>query len=241
MKPDTIGCAGSLSATHQGVIPTPAPDKARRGETANDEHADGRRLRAERNRDAVDQAVLSIVKQQGGGPVPGASEVAARAGVSERTVFRHFADLDSLFLAAAAHQRPVLVTYLAPVPDAVELDKRIAAIVKLRAKLYEEISPVRRVAVRLASAHPVMAETLNEAYRGARAQLAAVFAPELKRAGRSRAAVLEELDLLLSWGSWDTLRSQQNCSVDRARKLVTELVTGVLSPHQAPPPKGRKR
>lgn len=229
-----------LPATYLGVIPTPTPDKSR-GKTADDQHADGRRLRAERNRDAVVQAVLSIIKEQGGGPLPGAGEVAARAGVSERTVFRHFADLDSLFLAAAAHQRPVLVAYLAPVPDAPELDKRIAALVKLRSKLYEEISPVRRVAVRLASVHPLMAETLNEAYRAARVQVGAVFAPELKRAGRSKATVLDQLDLALSWPAWDTLRARQGASADRARKIVTELVTAVLLPYQAPPPKGRKR
>ena len=230
-----------LPATYLGVIPTPTPDKSQRGNTVDDEHADGRRLRAERNRDAVVQAVLSIIKEQGGGPLPGAGEVAARAAVSERTVFRHFADLDSLFLAAASQQRPVLVSYLAPVPDAPELDKRIAAIVKLRSKLYEEIAPVRRVAVRLASIHPLMAETLSEAYRAARVQVGAVFAPELKRAGRAKPTVLDEIDLALSWPAWDTLRTRQGASVDRSRKIVTELVTAVLTPYQPPAPRGRKR
>jgi hypothetical protein len=135
----------------------------------------------------------------------------------------------------------VLVTYLAPTPDAEELDKRIAAIVKLRSKLYEEIAPVRRVAVRLAAAHPVMAETLDEAHRGARTQVAATFAPELTRAGRAKATVLDELDLVLSWPSWETLRTRQGCSVERARKIVTELLTSVLSAYQAPAAKTRRR
>ncbi|HXY46001.1 MAG TPA: TetR/AcrR family transcriptional regulator [Acidimicrobiales bacterium] len=223
------------------MIPTPAPDRTRRHELAEDAHADGRRLRAERNRDAVVQAVLSIVKEQGGGPVPGAGEVAARAGVSERTVFRHFADLDSLFLAAAAHQRPTLVKYLAPTPDDPELDKRIAAMVKLRAKLYEEIAPVRRVAVRLAATYPVMAQSLGEVYQAGRAQILAVFKPELTRAGRSKSSVLDEVDLVLSWAVWETLRSLQGASTERARKLVSELLTVVLTPYETPRPKSRKR
>ena len=223
------------------MIPTPAPARPSRGAAATNEHADGRRLRAERNRDAVVHAVLSIIREQGGGPLPSAGDVAARAGVSERTVFRHFADLDSLFLAAAAHQRPVLVSHLSPVPDAPELDKRIAACVRLRSKLFEEIAPIRRVAVRLAVNHPVMSETLNEAYRGARAQAAAVFAPELKRAGRNRAAVLDELDLILSWPVWETLRSRQGCSVERSRRLVAEMLVAVLKPHEAPAPRKRRR
>jgi AcrR family transcriptional regulator len=222
-----------------GVIPLPAPDTKRRDASAADDQTDGRRLRAERNRAAVVQAVLGIIKQQGGGPIPSASEVAVRADVSERTVFRHFADLDSLFLAAAALQRPVLATYLAPKPDAPELDKRIAAIVKLRSKLYEEIAPVRRVGVRLAAGHKTMAEQIGEANRAARGQSAAVFAPELARAGRGKATLLDELDLVLSWAAWENLRTIQGCSVDRARKLVTELLTVALAPYAAP--KGRRR
>jgi len=68
-----------------------------------------------------------------------------------------------------------------------------------------------------------------------------VFAAELNRAGRSKATVLDEIDLVLSWPAWDTLRSRQGCSVDRSRKLVTELVTAVLAPFEAPAPKRRKR
>jgi AcrR family transcriptional regulator len=221
------------------VIQTPAPRTKARGKAAADLHVDGRRLRAERNRDSVVEAVLSIIKEQGGGPFPGAGDVAIRAGVSERTVFRHFADLDSLFLAAASHQRPTLTTYLAPRPDAPELDKRIIAMVRLRSKLYEEIAPIRRMALRLVAGHPSLAEQMNEAYRAARLQIGAVFAPELSRAGRAKATVLDELDLLLGWAAWDTLRTNQGCSPDRARKLVTELVTAVLAPYEAP--KGRRR
>lgn len=205
------------------------PARSRAG-VARDEGSDGRRLRAARNRESVVSAVLEIIREQGGGPLPGAAEVAVRAGVSERTVFRHFADLDSLFFAAAARQRPVLVNYLGPRPDAKELDKRIAALVKLRSRLYDEIAPVRRVAVRLASGHNVLAVQLSEANRAARAQVAAVFEPELRRAGSARSTVLDEIDLVTSWSSWDALRSTQAVSPERARKVVAELLTAVLQP-----------
>ncbi len=178
-------------------------------------------------------AVLAIVQEQGGGPFPGAGEVAARAGVSERTVFRHFADLDSLFLAANDHQRPVVDAYLAPVPAEPDLEGRIASIVRLRAKLYEEIAPVRRIAARLATAHPVMAEVLNDAYRRSRRQVSATFAPELTRSGRAKPAVLDEVDLIASWPVWDMLRTRQGCSVERSRRIVSELLTSVLTPYEA--------
>ncbi len=195
-----------------------------------EEHEDGRRLRADRNREAVVSAVLEIVRKQGGGPVPGAGMVAQRAKVSERTVFRHFADLDSLFLTAASQQRPIHTTYLTPRPDAKKLDERIAALVKLRSKLYEEIAPVRRLAVHVAANHPALATQLAESAKAARDQAAAVFAPELAKAGRDKSSVLDRVDLILSWAAWDGLRTGQKASADRARKLLSEMLTSTLGP-----------
>ncbi len=199
---------------------------------ARDNKADGRRLRAARNHEAVVSAVLAIVRE---GPpkslhLPGAAEVARRAGVSERTVFRHFADLDSLFVAAASKQRPTHETYVGPRPNAPDVDSRIAAIVRLRSKLYEEIAPVRRVAIHLSHTHPVVVEQLAQAYAAARDQVEAVFAPELSRLDpRRRSLVLDALDVATSWSSWEALRSLQGCSAERARRVVTEILTDLLA------------
>jgi AcrR family transcriptional regulator len=211
------------------VIPTPAI--AGISSEEEDDQSDGRRLRAARNRESVVTAVIDIIREQGGGPIPGAAEVAERAGVSERTVFRHFADLDSLFLAAATKQRPILVTYFSQRPDAKELDKRIAAIVRLRAKMYEDIGAVRRVAVRLAEAHDSVHRVVSEANRAGRTQLADVFAVELKQAGRERALVLDQLELVTSWSSWDTLRRELQNSPERARKVMSTMMTSALAPY----------
>ena len=112
-------------------------------------------------------AVLDIVRERTPETMnlPGAAEVAARAGVSERTVFRHFADLDSLFMAAAAKQRPAHETYVGPRPDAPDVVARITALVRLRSKLYEEIAPVRRVAIHLSHTRPVVLEQLGRPTR----------------------------------------------------------------------------
>jgi AcrR family transcriptional regulator len=221
--------AGNLTRSRR--VSAAPPVRERPGaKDKGDDQTDGRRLRAARNRDSVVSAVLEIIREQGGGPLPGAAEVAVRAGVSERTVFRHFADLDSLFLAAASRQRPVIVTYLAPRPDFKEVDKRIAALVKLRSKLYEEIAPVRRVAVRLAAANAVLAEQVGEANKAARGQLATVFEPELSRAGSQRSTVLDQLELVTSWAAWEMMRTLQGSSADRARKVTTELLTAILKP-----------
>jgi len=207
---------------------------------------DGRHLRAERNRDAVVTAVLAIVRERKASEVtlPGAAAVAKRAGVSERTVFRHFADLDSLFLAAVARQRPVHENYVGPRPDAPAVADRLAALVQLRSKLYEQIAPVRRVAVHLAATQPLLAAQLDEAHLAARKQVVAVFAPELKALSpRRRQAVVDGLDVALGWSTWERLRSQLGYAPDRARRVVIEIASALLAPtpETAPARRGTRR
>ena len=59
---------------------------------------DGRSLRRERNRDSVIEALLDLVRE--GNMDPGGAEIAERAGVSHRSVFRYFDDLGDLITTA---------------------------------------------------------------------------------------------------------------------------------------------
>jgi AcrR family transcriptional regulator len=200
--------------------------------TSAENEADGRRLRAARNYESVVSAVLDIVRESQPPEIylPSAAEVAARAGVSERTVFRHFADLNALFVAAASRIRPIQITYLGPRPDFARVGDRITELVRLRSKLYEEIAPVRRVAIHLSHTHPLLVDQLADAYALARTQVAEVFAPELSRLdAKRRSLMLDTLDLATSWASWDNLRTVQGCSVPRTRLVVTEVLTDLLA------------
>ena len=60
--------------------------------------SDGRRQRSERSQTAIIEAALALMEE--GTLVPTAQQIADRAGVGIRSFFRHFADMDSLFLAA---------------------------------------------------------------------------------------------------------------------------------------------
>ena len=63
---------------------------------------DRRRLRTERGRELVVTALLEFFDE--GESQPGAARIAERAGVSERSVFRYFDDLDALAAEAVARQ-----------------------------------------------------------------------------------------------------------------------------------------
>ena len=52
---------------------------------------DGRRLRSERSRQAIIDAMMELIGE--GNLVPTAQQASERAGVGIRTVFRHFSDM----------------------------------------------------------------------------------------------------------------------------------------------------
>ena len=62
------------------------------------EKPDGRLLRSERSRQLIIEAIIELVDE--GFLIPTAQQVAERAGVGIRSVFRHFDDMDSIFETA---------------------------------------------------------------------------------------------------------------------------------------------
>src|SRR5438270_12136831 len=91
---------------------------------------DGRVERRERNRQAVIDAALTLTAELGAFPT--AEAVAARAGLAPRSVFYHFLDLPSLFMAAAETQGQRHWIALHPVEAGLDLAIRIAEVVAQR-------------------------------------------------------------------------------------------------------------
>lgn len=188
---------------------------------------DGRLLRTERTRRVVVEALLDLV--QDGEVRPTARQVSDRSGVSMRSIFRLFEDVDALHAAANAAQLE-RVAHLFAAPDATgPVERRAAALVAQRTLLYETIAPVRRMAVRLAPrSRPIGAE-LARADATLRAHLAALFAPELAALRPARRAdVVEALDALTSWETWERLRTAQRLEPDEAARVVTTTVLGLV-------------
>ena len=124
---------------------------------------DGRRRRAEKHRDAVVRALLAAVKQTG--RVPPVAELADLAGVSRRTVFRLFDDMESLHLAATKVQRAeVLERFPPPFPSGQPLAERIRLLVDHRASVYELIRPLRRLAEGFRDESPTVRKDLAQSH-----------------------------------------------------------------------------
>ena len=86
---------------------------------AEPKQRDGRTVRAERTREALVGALLALLNE--GRVRPTASEIAERAGVSERSVFQHFRDREALFEAVAREQYERVVPTIRPVDASLSL------------------------------------------------------------------------------------------------------------------------
>src|SRR4051812_24626391 len=103
---------------------------------------DGRSARAVRTYESVVDAMLSLI--DGGNLRPTAKQVSQQAGVSLRSVFQHFNDLEMLFATAAERQAERMSALITPVLSTVPFNQRLLLFVETRCRVLEAISPVRR-------------------------------------------------------------------------------------------------
>ena len=185
------------------------------------EHQDGRVQRGARNRERILTALFELVSE--GELVPTAEQVAERAGVGTRTVFRHFADMDSLYREIAQRIRhEILPTFESSYEGT--LHERARSLVRARASLYERIAPFKRAGDLQAWQSPFIAERHARMARELREQLLGQL-PELADAP---AALVDALDLATSFEAWDRLRRDQRLGRERAADVLETLVRSLL-------------
>jgi TetR/AcrR family transcriptional regulator of autoinduction and epiphytic fitness len=190
---------------------------------------DGRRARGERARAAVVDAILDLLQE--GDLRPTAERVAARAGVSLRLVFHHFADIESLYAAAADRQTERLAALFKPISPEGQFDARLEAFVQQRARMWERIAPVRRASLLLEPFSGEIRRRLAAARTLARREAARVFAHEIARVRADlRDDIVEALGAASSWQTWETLRRHQGLSIERSRRTVATIVRALLEP-----------
>lgn len=183
---------------------------------------DGRTARAVRNRDAVIDAAIALLAE--GGAPPTAQAIAARAGVSTRSVFHHFDDLDALFADAADLQTRRHWHLLEVATRDLE-----EALVR-RAELFERIGATRRFAAAREHDSPVLAERLGESRAALRRHLRGALGSDLRGVDRATVAAVEAA---ASWEMWEVLRRHQGLSVNSAITAVRTLVEHTLQPTRA--------
>jgi len=178
---------------------------------------DGRVRRGRENRDKILQAVYELVRENQVPPT--ADQVAARAKVGERTVFRHFADMKALRADMSARVRgeigPVLLKQISPEGS---FDSRVKALVHKRARIFEHIAPFRRVS---ASRPGQFEQERARLTAFLRSELEHVFAREVERMSRE---TLDAIDAITSFEMWDRLRRDQKLGRSRAEAVIIQAI-----------------
>jgi AcrR family transcriptional regulator len=129
-------------------------------------------------RGRLEQAALALYGERGFEQTT-VAEIAARAGLTERTFFRHFADKREVLFAGSSSLQDLLVSTLASTPDSAAPIDAVAAAIEAAGALLQERSEYarRRQAVIAANAELQERELIKLA------SLSAALADTLRRRG----------------------------------------------------------
>jgi AcrR family transcriptional regulator len=184
---------------------------------------DGRQRRSARSREGIVQALFELV---GSGVLrPTAQQVAETAGVGIRSVFRHFADMESLFAEMHSRLEAEAVPILRAAPVEGPLDRRAHGLVDRRVEFFERIAPYKRSGNVQRWRSEFLRRQHSVLVRALRSDLLR-WLPEMRRAPVD---LVEALDLALSFEAWDRLRTDQRLGRDRARAALLRTVLALVA------------
>ncbi len=184
---------------------------------------DGRKLRSEDSKRRIVAAMLDLVRE--GRIAPTAEEVARRAQVGLRTVFRRFKDMESLYAEMAG----VIDKQIASISD--ELVSRgdwlanLSQMVDRRLQVYEIIMPYRVAAEALKFQSTIMLTQHMKFVREERHRLLGLM-PEALLDDR---VLSEGLEAVLSFDMWNQLRNDQRLGASEAGHVVKRIVGSLLA------------
>jgi AcrR family transcriptional regulator len=195
---------------------------------SDSEPADGRNARSLRSRRAIIDAMRALHAE--GDLRPTAPRVAERAGVSLRTVWQQFTDMETLLVEANRRDNEILRSLMKQIDPDQPLAARIALFVGQRAAILEQMTPSWRAARLQAPFSEELRRSKARTLAMAKAELETVFAPELlELAGNKRQELGEGLHAISIWSFWESLRTELDLSAEQAENLVRATVTALLA------------
>lgn len=189
---------------------------------------DGRSLRRERNRQDIVDALLGLIEN--GETEISAALIASKAGLSERSIFRYFDDVNDLYRSVCDLAFSKEIEY-ALIDDAGvgSLDTKIENFVNQRVRIYtmnEKIAPAARS---FAFKNPVIKNQLVVGRKLLRNQIIKHFAEELSVFDKQQQQVaVAIIDSLTTFEYYDMMRSDQKMSVQAIKSVLTESIRKAL-------------
>lgn len=189
-------------------------------------NTDGRIARGERTREAIVAAHTALLRD--GVLKPTGKAIAERAGVSLRTVWLNFKDLEALFAETTAYWQEADLELREDIDPGLPLDERIERFCAQRVRRLEHLAPAARSAALGEPFSPALARSRQVHVRRVESDLVAVFGPELDATAGDREVLTKALFVAASWPSWSSLRDDWGLDVDEAVAVMRHTLVALL-------------
>jgi AcrR family transcriptional regulator len=193
---------------------------------ADEVRIDGRTARAQRTRAAIVDAHLGLLAR--GDLKPTGERIAEAAGVSLRTLWTSFKDMETLFAAAGQRLIERQLEVFKPVDVHMPLRQRVDAFCRQRARMLEILAPAARAAVLYEPFSAALRRNRTIELGRVRDEISVLFAIELADASGGGEELRHALVATSTFACWSVLRDQLGLSVDAAREVMTRTVDALL-------------
>ena len=183
---------------------------------------DGRRARGQANRSKLVAAMIELVRE--GSIAPTAEQVATRAQVALRTVFRHFDDMESLYREIDTEVMQLIIPLINTPFKSAGWRERLNESIARRAQLFETILPFRIATEALRHQSAFLQEKQQHIMQMQHATLLKILPKE----ALDDAPTLAALHLLLSINAWQQLRLDQGldqATAEQAMRTAAKALT----------------
>lgn len=191
------------------------------------EQTDGRIKRSQDSQQRIVAALIELVAE--GHVTPSAEQVADRAGIGLRSVFRHFKDMDTLYREMSNALAATIESVVRRPFKGDTWQDKVLELVDRRATVFEKLTPYlqaaqaqRQRSAFLRRGHERFVEALRDILIG-------LLPPKVAR----QSQLVEALDLLVSFEAWQRLREDQGLDVTKARRVLKGTITSVLGAVEA--------
>ena len=190
---------------------------------STEKKVDGRTVRGERNRQALLDAACDLVRE--GNLTPSAQDIAQRASVGLRGVFRHFGDMEGLFAAIDAQTYEKNTAKFTGGNREGSLRERLLHAVEQHAIGYEGSRNVFLSAQITRWTSEVLRKNYERDMSRLRKDLEN-WLPELKSLSPHRR---EAVDCAASFETWHRLREHQHQSVEASIDIVYDMIKALMT------------
>ena len=188
---------------------------------------DGRFQRSARTRQLVLDAFLSLIDE--GDITPTAQRIAERAGVSLRTVYHQFNDVDTIHELGGQRLAERLDARLFIVPTSGPLGRRVDAFARNRMEVNSSIHNIASAARLREPFSLTLRRSRDSLIRRGEQEIRLVFARELTALPEpARDTLVSAVALVSNWPSWYSLREELGLSSEAAEQVMRASLRALL-------------